>query len=108
MWKKKHVTFLTQNHIDKDRIITVLEQYTSNSKDDQDKKILTGILKNFKNNDFSLLNTPEIQYLMKNSEQKWGKYLIHRYKFNYYEDHHILPDFPIYLLLEPVSACNLR
>ena len=51
MWKKKHITFLTQNHIDKDRIITVLEQYTSNSKDDQDKKILTGILKNFKNND---------------------------------------------------------
>ena len=47
MWKKKHITFLTQNHIDKDRIITVLEQYTSNSKDDQDKKILTGILKNF-------------------------------------------------------------
>jgi len=72
MWKKKHITFLTQNHIDKDRIITVLEQYTSNSKDDQDKKILTGILKNFKNNDFSLLNTQEIQYLMKNSEQKWG------------------------------------
>jgi|TARA_Y100000310_G_scaffold124755_1_gene123546 radical SAM protein with 4Fe4S-binding SPASM domain len=108
MWKKKHVTFLTQNHIDKDKIITVLEKFAPSSKNDSEKKIIMDILKNFKNNDFSLLNTQEIQYLSKNTEEKWGKYLIHRYKFNYYEDHHILPDFPIYLLVEPVSACNLR
>jgi len=108
MWKNKHITFLTENHIDKDRIITILERHAPNLKSDKDKKIQEGIIKDFKNNDFSLLNTQEIQYLTKNSEQKWGKYLIHRYKFNYYEDHHVLPDFPIYLLLEPVSACNLR
>ena len=108
MWKNKHVTFLTENHIDKDRIITILEQHTPNLKNDKDKKIQEDILKDFKNNDFSLLNTQEVQYLTKNSEQKWGKYLIHRFKFNYYEDHHVLPDFPIYLRLEPVSACNLR
>ena len=108
MWKNKHVTFLTENHIDKDRIITILEQHTPNLKNDKDKKIQEDILKDFKNNDFSLLNTQEVQYLTKNSEQKCVKYLIHRFKFNYYEDHHVLPDFPIYLLLEPVSACNLR
>jgi len=108
MWKKKHVTFLTQNHIDKEKIITILEEFAPSSKNDSEKKIIMDILKNFKNNDFSLLNTQEIQYLTKNTEEKWAKYLIHRYKFNYYEDHHILPDFPIYLLVEPVSACNLR
>jgi radical SAM protein with 4Fe4S-binding SPASM domain len=108
MWKNKHITFLTENNIDKNRIISILEQHTPNLKSDKDRKIQEGIIKDFKNNDFSLLNTQEIQYLEKNSEQKWGKYLIHRYKFNYYEDHHVLPDFPIYLLLEPVSACNLR
>ena len=99
MWKKKHVTFLTQNQIDKDKIISILEKFAPNSKNDSEKKIIMDILKNFKNNDFSLLNTQEIQYLTKNTEEKWGKYLIHRYKFNYYEDNHILPDFPIYLLI---------
>ena len=57
MWKSKHITFLTENHIDKDRIITILEQHTTNLKNDKDKKIQEEILKDFKNNDFSLLNT---------------------------------------------------
>ena len=108
MWKKRHVSFLTQTDIDLARLISVLKQSYSYFTSDNDKKILETILKDFENKNFSLLNTQEIQYLTKNSEKKWAKYLIHRHKFNYYEDHHILPDFPIYLLLEPVSACNLR
>ena len=60
MWKNKHITFLTENHIDKDRIITILERHAPNLKSDKDKKIQEGIIKDFKNNDFSLLNTQEI------------------------------------------------
>ncbi len=46
--------------------------------------------------------------MTRNSQENWAKYLVHRHKFNFYEDSHLLPDFPIYLILEPVSACNLR
>ena len=43
MWKNKHVTFLTENHIDKNRIISILEQHTSNLKNDKDRKIQDGV-----------------------------------------------------------------
>ena len=108
MWKKRHISFLTQTDIDPARLISVLKQGYSYFISDNDKKILETILKDFENKNFSLLNTQEIQYLARNSQENWAKYLVHRHKFNFYEDSHLLPDFPIYLILEPVSACNLR
>ena len=108
MWKKRHITFLTQTDIDPTKLISVLKQSYSYFTSDNDKKILDTILKDFENKNFSLLNTQEIQYLTRNSQENWAKYLIHRHKFNFYEDSHVLPDFPLYLILEPVSACNLR
>lgn len=35
-------------------------------------------------------------------------YLIHRYKFKVYPKERIVADFPVYLLIEPMSTCNLR
>jgi len=106
-WKKKHMTFLTENNIDHHKIIDILKK-NYDTIDEKDKKIIDVILEDFQNNDFSLLNTQEIQYLKKNPSQIWGKYLVHRQKFNYLENNQSLPDFPIYLIIEPVSACNLR
>ena len=75
MWKKRHISFLTQTDIDPVRLISVLKQSYSHFTNDNDKKILEIILKDFENKNFSLLNTQEIQYLTKNSEKKWAKYL---------------------------------
>lgn len=107
-WKEKHITFLTEKKLDVQKVIQVLEnedQYTFN---DEDRKILDFILENFRKDDFSLLNTQELEYLDKTSTNNWTKYLIHRQKFNFCENSQDIPNFPIYLIIEPVSACNLR
>jgi MoaA/NifB/PqqE/SkfB family radical SAM enzyme len=41
-------------------------------------------------------------------KHRWLKYLIYRYKFKNYPKHQIVADFPFYVLVEPVSTCNLR
>ena len=41
-------------------------------------------------------------------EKKWIKYLIYRYKLNIYPKKKIISKFPVYLLVEPTSVCNLR
>jgi len=107
-WKKRHMTFLTKTNINTEKIIDVLKNSYNSEIKREDKKIFNDILHDFQKNDFSLLNTQEIQYLERNSIDVWTKYLIHRKKFNYYENNQTLPDFPIYLIIEPVSACNLR
>ena len=45
MWKKKHITFLTQTDIDPTKLISILEQSYTSFTDDNDKKILKNILK---------------------------------------------------------------
>ena len=108
MWKKGHITFLTHTDIEPVKLISILRQSQSNLTSKNDKKILESILNDFENKNFSFLTTQEKQYLERNPQENWAKYLIHRHKFNYYENSHVLPDFPLYLILEPVSACNLR
>lgn len=108
MWKKKHIKFLTKKDIDKPTLINVLKQNLDVIQDNTDKRILDNIINDFEKNNFSLLTAQEVQYLEKNPSKQWTPYLIHRQKFNYYENSQEIPDFPIYLILEPVSACNLR
>ena len=50
----------------------------------------------------------ELFYLQNNKQSKWIEYLIYRYKFHNYPKKKIVSSFPIYLLIELVSACNLR
>jgi radical SAM protein with 4Fe4S-binding SPASM domain len=50
----------------------------------------------------------ELNYILKNTEDKWLDYLIYRYKFILYPKLKIKSDFPIYILIEPTSICNLR
>jgi radical SAM protein with 4Fe4S-binding SPASM domain len=50
----------------------------------------------------------EENYLKFNSQEKWLEYLIYRYKFLVYPIRKISSKFPIYLLIEPTSICNLR
>ena len=108
MWRDKQIKFLTQDKFDENRIITVLKHDYNKLKNNSDKNVLQDIIQDFENKKFSLLSSQEINYLMKNSEEKWTPYLIHRYKFDFYENNLQMPDFPLYLILEPVSSCNLR
>ena len=36
------------------------------------------------------------------------EYIIYRYKFKEFPKKKISTDFPIYILIEPVSSCNLK
>jgi len=50
----------------------------------------------------------ESNYLANNNRGKWLDYIIHRYKFKTYPKKKIVTQFPIYLLIELTSMCNLR
>lgn len=50
----------------------------------------------------------ESNFLDGNPESKWLDYVIFRHKFLTYPKRRKVPDFPFYVLVEPVSTCNLR
>ena len=108
MWRDKQIKFLTESEFSESELINVLKEDCSNFENNSEKKILQQIIDDFEKKDFSLLSTLEINYLTRNSKEKWTPYLIHRHKFHFYENNPQMPDFPLYLILEPVSACNLR
>jgi len=102
------VEFLTEKYIDYSLVVKILQNQITVIKDSEDKNILNQIIDNFLKNDFSLLTSQEIHYLKKHSFNTWSKYLIFRYKFKNNPINHIVSDFPNYVLIEPVSSCNLR
>lgn len=108
MWRDKQIKFLTESKFSESDIIDILEKDFSKMHNKAEKEILAKIINDFKENNFSLLSSQEINYLVRNSKEKWTPYIIHRYKFHYYENNTEMPDFPLYLILEPVSSCNLR
>lgn len=108
MWRDKQIKFLTESKFSESEISEFLKESRPNIRNEADKEILDKIISDFSNNDFSLLSSQEVNYLKKNFKEKWTPYLIHRYKFHFYENNSEMPDFPLYLILEPVSACNLR
>ncbi len=103
----KKVTFLTEKTIDKNLIIRALENSQQTLEKPEDKIILNQILQDFRTEQVNL-SPQEIQFLNTNSDDSWSRYLIFRYKFNNYPKQRIVSDFPNYVLIEPVSACNLR
>jgi radical SAM protein with 4Fe4S-binding SPASM domain len=50
----------------------------------------------------------EVDYLKRNGTDRFARYVTHRYKFKVYPRVHKLNPFPLNLLIEPTSACNLR
>jgi hypothetical protein len=53
--------------------------------------------------------TPQEDAFIKNNDSsKWVDYLIYRFKFKIYPIIKRVSEFPVYLLIEPASACNLR
>jgi len=99
--------FLTKIQFDFLNLLIILKQNTSGL-NEEDKQIMNIMLQNFGNNNFDLITPQEIYFLNNNPHSVWAEYLIFRYKFKNYPKQKIVSDFPIYLLIEPVSSCNLR
>ena len=104
----KKVQFLTSNTLDKNKILNVLKTHIDKNNNSEDQKILKKIIQFFDDDELSFLSNQEIQFLNLHSSKIWAKYLIFRYKFIFNTQKHIVSEFPLYLLIEPVSACNLR
>jgi len=93
----KKITFLTKKDFDKKQLIENVEEYLVNISDKDEQIIVEKI------------DSQEVQFLNYQDYEKWVPYLIFRYKFNHFpKDQKLNPNFPLYLLVEPVSACNLR
>ena len=50
----------------------------------------------------------EQRYIESHDRSLWHDYVVYRYKMSVYPQRKIVAKFPTYLLVEPVSACNLR
>lgn len=54
------------------------------------------------------LSQQETTYIRTSDISVWCEYLVFRYKLRVYPQLKKVAKFPVYLLIEPVSACNLR
>ena len=88
--------------MDSSEIISQLKNI-ENHHNNEDKKILEIVFKNLEK-----LTSQEIYFLKNHPQSVWLDYLIFRYKFLTYPKDKIVSDFPIYVLIEPISVCNLR
>jgi len=89
-------------------IINNLKNTNKQIFNEEDKTILKDIINDFSAKKTDLLTPQEIRYLRFAEKCFWSEYLIFRWKFKNYPKMRIIPDFPLYLLIEPVSICNLR
>jgi radical SAM protein with 4Fe4S-binding SPASM domain len=122
----RHGNFLSSLNINKEEIKNKVLKILTNTElkkfNEEEKNILKDIKFSFENlnqddlffinksdklNKFSL-TIQELNWLSKNPQNKWIKYLIYRYKFKIYPKKKIVTNFPQYILIEPTSICNLR
>lgn len=75
-----------------------------------DKKYFDEILQHIKTNKALpfKFNSQELLYFKKHDKNNWIDYLLFRYKFRKFPKEKIVSEFPIYVLIEPVSTCNIR
>ena len=50
----------------------------------------------------------EVAWMLKHDQSVWLDYIAYRYRFKVYPSQRKLTEFPLHLLIEPTSACNLR
>jgi len=76
----------------------------------QDNNIVNSIIESINTTgDFPYkLTAQELNHLNHSEKKDWLKYLIYRYKFVQYPKEKTLVEFPVYILIEPTSVCNLR
>ena len=105
---RDRITFLTKKDFDINLLIENLKKNSGSIKKIEDQKILNEIIILLEKKDYSFLSPQETYFLNSNNPNIWAEYLIFRYKMQYFPKKRLVYDFPLYLLIEPVSACNLR
>ncbi len=93
--------------------ITIDENYLYNlkkiSENNIDINCFNLIIEEIRTNNLRFKITPQEKNYLKNiPENKALEYIIYRYKFKEFPKKKISTDFPIYILIEPVSSCNLK
>lgn len=86
--------------------IDEIKSYNSNDIDEKAFKMLCEEIDNDKL-EFKITDQ-EKNYIKLCKKENILDYLIFRYKFKEYPKKKISTDFPIYILIEPVSSCNLK
>jgi len=105
----KNIKFLN----DQNNLLSINEDYLhkmkAKSNDDIDEKCFDMMINELRNKKFDFkINFQEQNHIKNISENKIMEYLIYRYKFKQYPKKKIDTYFPIYVLIEPVSSCNLK
>jgi len=101
----KNIKFLSKASFpQRNTVISVCRSALTKAPDKESFEILEYYL----SSGLSVLSQQEINFIKTTAETLWPDYLIYRYKFNNYAKLGVIPDFPIYLLIEPTSICNLR
>lgn len=101
------VKFLTSKLFDQNSLLKHLEGDITNLSN-SNKKIIESIVSDIHSKYFSLFTPQVVHFLENSSSDKWTEYLIFRYKFDNFPKNKIVSEFPNYVLIEPVSSCNLR
>jgi len=112
--------FLTKTEIDEEFLSKVVVQLKKDrgERTREDLNVIANLKEAFERNiskkplkkqlvGFNLLEN-EYNFLSQNDKLLWVDYLIFRYKFRVYPLLKKLVEFPVYLLVEPVSYCNLK
>jgi len=102
---KTSIQFLSQtSFLEKNALIDICKKFFQLSSNNEIKNILDYYLAS----DMASLSQQEMTFIKNNDKKIWVDYLIYRYKFNNYGKLRKIPQFPLYLLVEPTSICNLK
>ncbi len=99
MKSSQSVDFLSQSSIDLGFIKDELQKV-----DRIDPGLRKEVLKNIE----SVVSSQETDWILKNGTTNLVDYVVYRYKFKNFPRARRLEQFPLHLLLEPTSVCNLR
>jgi hypothetical protein len=104
--------FNKKNSIPDDLLESLISaQKIALTEDGEDKTILLRLISHIKgdlNLETEIFGPQELTYISNAPRDSWAKYLIFRYKFKIYPLLNIVSNFPIYILIEPVSSCNFK
>lgn len=103
------VTFITN----KKNKFDLSEDYLKRLKDISPKEVIDEaydyLINDIRNNNLTFqISLQEENYIKYLKEENILEYILYRYKFKEYPKKKISTKFPIYILIEPVSSCNLK
>ena len=103
-----NLAFLSQERVKCQEVVELCQKSLKALNNHEEKKIIEALLNDFVLGDWKFLSQQEINFLKLHNKNMWIDYLIYRWKFKNYAKMKKIPKFPIHLLIEPTSICNLR